>query len=109
MTYERRAAANSLLKRLDLQILFKRHNPNHFQCWVLDKSDEGIRDEVQQTLFSVLYKNEETTTQALDPDIYDRHIEQGLITAEVAIREQEEDGIDWQWFGGGLKRTSQQP
>lgn len=109
VTYERRAAANSLLKRLDLQILFKRHNPNHFQCWVLDKSDEGITDEVQQTLFSVLYKNEETTTQALDPDIYDRHIEQELITAEVAIREQEEDGIDWQWFGGGLKRKSQQP
>ena len=105
VTYEGRAAANSLLKRLDLQALFKRHNPTHFQCWVLDKSDEAITDEVQQTLFSVLYKNGETTTQALDPDIYDRHIEQGLITAAVAIREQEEDGIGWQCFGGKLQPT----
>lgn len=102
VTYEGRAAANSLLKRLDLKIMLRRYNPNHFQCWVLDKSNEAITDEVQQMLFSVLYKNGETTTQAFDPDIYDRHIEQGLTTAKAAIREQEEDGIDWKWFGGRL-------
>lgn len=104
VTYEGRAAANSLLKRLDLQVLFKRHNPSHFQCWVLDKSDEAVTDEVQQMLFSVLYEGERATTQPLDPDIYDRQVEQDLITAAVAIREQEEDGIGWQYFGGGLRR-----
>lgn len=109
VTYEGRAAANSLLKRLHLQVLFKRHNPSHFQCWVLDKSDEAVTDEVQQMLFSVLYEGERATTQPLDPDIYDRQVEHDVITAAVAIREQEEDGIGWQHFGGGLKRQRPRP
>lgn len=107
-TYEKRASANSLLKRLGLQFQFKRYDPNHFLCWALDTSNEVVTDETEQMLFSVLYKDGETTTQALDPDIYERQIEQGLITAAAAIREQEEDGIGWEWFGGKLTqpRTS---
>lgn len=104
VTYERRAAANSLLKRLGIQVQFKRDNPSRFHCWVLDKSDEAVTDETQQLLFSVLYEGEQVTIQPLAPDIYDRQIEQGVIPAAVAIREQEEDGIGWQWFGGKLKQ-----
>ncbi|NBB32963.1 recombinase family protein [Pseudomonas sp. BC115LW] len=107
VTYEGRALANSLLKRLGIQVQLKRYDPTHFQCWVLDKSDESVTEEVEQMLFGILYKDGETTTQALDPDIFDRLIEQGLITAAVATREQEEDedgknGVGWQWFGGRL-------
>lgn len=104
VTYEGRAAANSLLKRLGLQILFRRHNPSRFQCWVLDKSDETVTEEIQQMLFSVLYEDGHATTQPLDPDIYGRQVEQGVITAEAAIREQEEEGISWHWFGGKLSQ-----
>lgn len=121
VTYEGRAAANSLLKRLGIQVQLKRDNPNRFQCRVLDKSDEAVTDEIQQMLFGVLYEGELVTTQPLDPDIYDRQVEQaaaqspdsdsyvaqgkqGVITPAIAIREQEEDGIGWQWFGGKLKR-----
>lgn len=121
VTYEGRAAANSLLKRLGIQVQLKRDNPSRFQCRVLDKSDEAVTDEIQQMLFGVLYEGEQVTTQPLDPDIYDRQIEQaaaqspdsdscvdqgkqGVITPAIAIREQEEDGIGWQWFGGKLKR-----
>ncbi|XBG30093.1 hypothetical protein ABH853_14345 [Pseudomonas sp. 13.2] len=105
VSYERRAAANSLLKRLGIQVQFKRDNPNRFQCRVLDKSDEAVSDDLQQMLFGILYEDDHATTQPLDPDIYDRQVEQGLITAAVAIREQEQDGIGWQWFGGKLKRS----
>lgn len=121
VTYEGRAAANSLLKRLGIQVQLKRDNPSRFQCRVLDKSDEAVTDEIQQMLFGVLYEGELVTTQPLDPDIYDRQVEQaaaqspdsgsyvaqgkqGVITPAIAIREQEEDGIGWQWFGGKLKR-----
>ncbi|MNO70585.1 hypothetical protein D3C76_614740 [compost metagenome] len=104
VSYEGRAAANSLLKRLGLQVLFRRHNPSRFQCWVLDKSNEAVTDEVQQMLFSVLYEDGHATTQPLDPDIYGRQVEQGVITAETAIREQEEEGISWHWFGGKLSQ-----
>ncbi|AHZ79982.1 MULTISPECIES: recombinase family protein [Pseudomonas] len=104
VTYEGRAAANSLLKRLGLQVLFRRHNPSRFQCWVLDKSEEAVTDEVQQMLFSVLYEDGHATTQPLDPDIYGRQVEQGLTTTEAAMREQEEEGIGWQWFGGKLSQ-----
>lgn len=106
VTYEGRAAANGLLKRLGLQVLFERHKPGRFQCWVLDTSDEAVTEEIQQMLFSVLYDGDHATTQPLDPDVYDRQIEQGLIIASAAAREQEEDGIGWEWFGGGLKRKS---
>lgn len=104
VTYEGRAAANSLLKRLGLQVLFKRHNLGRFQCWVLGKSDESVTDETQQMLFSVMYDDGHVTTQPLDPDIYDRQVEQGLTTIEAAMREQEEEGIGWQWFGGKLSQ-----
>lgn len=103
VTYEGRAAANSLLKRLSIQVQFKRDNPSRFQCWVLDKSDEAVTEEIQQMLFGVLYDDGKVTTQALDPDIYERHVEQGSITDAIALREQEEDGIGWEWFGDGLK------
>lgn len=109
VTYEGRAAANSLLKRLGIQVQFRRDNPSRFQCWVLDKSDEAVTEVIHQILFSVLYEGERATTQPLDPDIYDRQVEQDVITAAVAIREQEEDGIGWQHFGGGLKRKLPQP
>lgn len=105
VSYEGRAAANSLLKRLGIQVQFKRDNPSRFQCWVLDKSDEAVTDQVQQMLFGVLCEGEKATTQALNPDVYDRMVVQGVIKTTVAIREQEEDGIGWQWFGGKLKRT----
>lgn len=105
VTYEGRAAANSLLKRLGIQVQFKRDNPNRFQCRVLDKSDRAVTDEVQQMLFGVLYESEKATTQATDPDVYARQVEQGIIKTAAAIREQEEDGIGWQWFGGKLKRS----
>jgi DNA invertase Pin-like site-specific DNA recombinase len=105
VTYEGRAAANSLLKRLGIQVQLKRNDTNRFQCWVLDKSDEAVTEEIQQMLFSVLYESEQVTTQPLDPDIYDRQIEQGMIGAAVATCEQEEDGIGWQWFGGKLRST----
>ncbi|WP_198325386.1 recombinase family protein [Pseudomonas alkylphenolica] len=105
VTYEGRAAANSLLKRLGIQVQFKRDNPSRFQCWVLDKSDEAVTEEIQQILLGVLYEDGQVTTQAQDLDLYDRHIEQGVITKAIATREQEEDGIGWQWFGGKLKRS----
>lgn len=105
VTYEGRAAANSLLKRLGIQVQFKRNDTSRFQCWVLDKSDEAVTEEIQQMLFSVQYESERATTQPLDPDIYDRQIEQGMITAAIATREQEEDGIGWQWFGSKLRST----
>ncbi|OUM24658.1 hypothetical protein B8W72_26180 [Pseudomonas putida] len=105
VTYEGRSAANSLLKRLGIQVQLKRDTPSRFQCRVLDKSNEAVSDELQQMLFGVLYEDDHATTQPLDPDIYDRQVEQGLITAAVAIREQEQDGIGWQWFGGKLKRS----
>ena len=115
VTYENRANANSLLKRLSIHVQFKRDNPSRFQCWVLDKSDESVTDEIQQLLFGVLYDDEKATTQPLDPDIYDRQVEQAVslpvtcenplaITEEIAVREQGEDGIGWQWFGGKLQR-----
>lgn len=121
VTYEGRAAANSLLKRLGIEVQLKRDNPSRFQCRVLDKSDEAVTDEIQQMLFGVLYEGEQIITQPLDPDIYDRQVEQAaaqspvsdscvdqgkqsVITPAIAIREQEEDGIGWQWFGGKLKR-----
>lgn len=118
VTYEGRAAANSLLKRLDIQVQFKRYTPSRFQCWILDKSDEAVTEEIHQMLFGVLHEDEQITTQPLDPDIYDRQVEQAgansldldscfnqhVSTPAMAIREQEEDGIGWQWFGGKLKR-----
>lgn len=104
ISYEGRASANSLLKRLELQVQFKRYDPKRFQCWVLDKSDESVNEETDQVLFSVLYADGRTSTQALDPDIYDRQIEQGQITTAEAVRDQEE-GIGWQWFGGKLSAT----
>jgi len=102
VTYEGRAAANSLLKRLGIQVRFKRDNPSRFQCWVLDKSDEAVTEIMQQMLFGVLYDGENAITQPLDPDVYERQVEQGVVTAAMAIREQEEDGFGWQWFGGKL-------
>lgn len=105
VTYEGRAAANSLLKRLGIQVQFKRDNPSRLQCWVLDKSDETVTEETQQMLFGVLYDDGKVTTQALDPDIYGRHVEQGLTTNAIVTREQDEDGIGWQWLGGKLKRS----
>jgi DNA invertase Pin-like site-specific DNA recombinase len=103
VTYEGRAAANSLLKRLGVQVQFKRDNPGRFQCWVLDKSDEAVTEEIQQMLFGVLYEGEQATAQPLDPDIYERQVEQRVTTNAIATREQEEDGIGWQWFGGKLR------
>ena len=55
-------------------------------------------------LLSVLYEDGQATTQPLDPDIYGRQVEQGLTTAVAAMREQEEEGIGWQWFGGKLSQ-----
>lgn len=104
VSYEGRSAANSLLKRLGILVQLRRDNPNRFQCWVLDKSDESVTDEMQQILFGVLYDSEQVTTQPLDHDIYDRHVEQGVVAAGLTLREQEEDGIGWQWFGYKLKR-----
>lgn len=103
VTYEGRAAANSLLKRLGIQVQLKRDNPNRFQCRVLDKSDEAVSDELQKILFGVLYEDDHATTQSLDPDIYERQVDQGVVTSAMATREQEEDGIGWQWFGGKLR------
>jgi DNA invertase Pin-like site-specific DNA recombinase len=104
VTYERRAAANGLLKRLGIQVQLKRDNPSRFQCRVLDKSDEATTDEIQQILFGVLYEDGKVTTQALDPDIFNRQVEQGVISSIAAIREQEEDGVGWQWLSGKLTR-----
>ncbi|NWL19936.1 recombinase family protein [Pseudomonas umsongensis] len=104
VTYEGRAAANSLLKRLRVVILFKRYTPKNFRCWVLDKSDEEITDEIDQMLFGVLYKDGILTVQALDNDVYDRQIEQDEITAEDVNRDYE-GGIDGQWFGSVFRKT----
>jgi len=98
VTYEGRAAANSLLKRLRVVVLFKRHSPNNFRCWVLDKSDEEITEETEQFLFGILFKDGALAVQAFDNDIYERQIEQGEITAEGVNRDYEA-GIDGQWFG----------
>nr|WP_259407077.1 recombinase family protein [Pseudomonas sp. S07E 245] len=105
VTYEGRAAANSLLKRLGIQVQFKRDNPSRFQCWILDKSDEAVTEEIQQMLFGVLYDDGTVATQALDADIHGRQVEQGLITNAIAFRELEDDGIGWQWFGGKLRKS----
>ncbi|MFG0529848.1 recombinase family protein [Pseudomonas sp. yb_2] len=98
VTYEGRAAANSLLKRLELQVVFQRHNPTHFRCWVLDNSDETITDEIEKMLFGVQWKDGETSTQPLDNDIWERQIEQGEITEEDVYRDHV-GGIDGAWFG----------
>ncbi|ATP52685.1 recombinase family protein [Pseudomonas putida] len=102
VTYEGRAAANSLLKRLELQVVFKRHNPSHFRCWVLDKTDETVSDEIEQMLFGVLWKDGEASTQPLDNDTWQRRIEQGEITEEDVYRDHE-GGIDGEWFGSPFR------
>lgn len=103
VTYEGRASANSLMKRLDLQVVFQRNNPSQFRCWVLNKSDETVTDETGQMLFGVLWKDGEASTQPLDNDTWERQVEQDVTTAAIATREQEQDGIGWQWFGGKLQ------
>ncbi|MHC8336487.1 recombinase family protein [Pseudomonas sp. LB3P25] len=104
VTYEGRAAANSLLKRLRVVVLFKRHSPKNFRCWVLDKSDDEVTEEIDQMLFGILYKDGILTVQALDNDVYDRQIEQDEITAEDVNRDYE-GGIDGQWFGSVFGNT----
>lgn len=98
VTYEGRAAANSLLKRLGIEVQFKRQNPGTFRCWALDKSNEDAAQENDQILFGILYENGALTVQALDNDVFIRQIEQGEITAEDVNRDYE-GGIDSQWFG----------
>jgi hypothetical protein len=97
VTYEGRAAANSLLKRLRVQIQFKRYNPNHFWCWVLDKSDDAITEIGDQMLFGIRYDQGTLTIQAFDDDIYERQIQQGELTATDFSRDVDW-GIDGQWF-----------
>lgn len=98
VTYEGRAAANSLLKRLGIEVQFKRQNPSNFRCWALDKSNEEAAQESDQILFGILYEDGTLTVQALDNDVFIRQIEQGEITAEDVNRDYE-GGIDGQWFG----------
>lgn len=97
VTYEGRAAANSLLKRLAVQVQFKRYAPNHFWCWVLDKSDEATTELGDQLLFGIRYEKAVLMTQAFDDDIYQRQIRQGERTKEDISRDGEW-GVDNRWF-----------
>jgi DNA invertase Pin-like site-specific DNA recombinase len=97
VTYEGRAAANSLLKRLGIQVQFKRHNPTRFRCWVLDKSDDAVTEAGDQLLFGIYFEQGLLTTQAFDNDVFDRQIRQGEVSAEDMERDYEH-GIGGEWF-----------
>ncbi|WP_263261880.1 recombinase family protein [Pseudomonas sp. RIT-PI-S] len=97
VTYEGRAAANSLLKRLGIQVQFRRYSPTRFRCWVLDKSDDAITGANEQMLFGIAYEQGTLTTQAFDDDIYERQLRQGELTPEDVWRDQN-SGIGGEWF-----------
>lgn len=104
VSFEGRAAANSLLKRLKIFIRFRRFAPNHFQCWVLDHSSEMESEKDGRMLFSIMFTNGDITQQALDEEIWAKQIQQGERSPAQVDREHEE-GIGWQWFGGKLGST----
>jgi hypothetical protein len=104
VSFEGRAAANSLLKRLGIIIRFRRFAPNNFQCWVLDHSGEVESEKDGRMLVSFKYADGDMTTQALDEDIWVKQIQQGERSPAQVDREHEE-GIGWQWFGGKLRST----
>lgn len=103
VSFEGRAAANSLLKRLGIITRFRRFTPNNFQCWVLDHSVEEESEKDGRMLVSFKYADGDISTQALDENIWAKQIQQGERSAAQVDREQEE-GIGWQWFGGKLRR-----
>jgi DNA invertase Pin-like site-specific DNA recombinase len=104
VSYEGRAAANSLLKRLGIIIRFRRFVPNNFQCWVLDHSGEVETEKDGRILVSFKFTDGDITQQALDEDIWAKQIQQGERSPAEVEREYEE-GIGWQWFGGKLRST----
>jgi DNA invertase Pin-like site-specific DNA recombinase len=101
VSFEGRAAANSLLKRLGIIIRFRRFEPNNFQCWVLDHSGEVESEKDGRMLFSIKFTDGDITQQALDEEIWAKQIQQGERSPAEVEREHEE-GIGWQWFGGKL-------
>ncbi|NBA94376.1 recombinase family protein [Pseudomonas sp. R5(2019)] len=104
VSFEGRAAANSLLKRLEITIYFRRFNTSDFQCWVLDHSGEAESEDDERMLFSIKYTDGDITRQALDDDIWARQVQQGELDEDQVAREQEE-GTGWQWFGGKLRSS----
>lgn len=104
VSFEGRAAANSLLKRLGITVRFRRFVPNNFQCWVLDHSGEVESEDGGRMLVSFKYTDGDITQQALDEDIWAKQIQQGERSPAQVEREHEE-GIGWQWFGGKLSST----
>lgn len=104
VSFEGRAAANSLLKRLGIIIRFRRFVPNNFQCWVLDHSDELESGNDGRMLVSYKYTDGAITQQALDEDVWAKQIQQGERSPAEVEREHEE-GIGWQWFGGKLRSS----
>jgi DNA invertase Pin-like site-specific DNA recombinase len=104
VSFEGRAAANSLLKRLGIKVRFRRFVPNNFQCWVLDHSDEVESGNNGRMLVSYQYTDGAINQQALDEDVWAKQIQQGERTPTEVVREHEE-GIGWQWFGGKLRST----
>ena len=105
VSYEGRAAANSLLKRLGIIVRFRRFVPNNFQCWVLDHSGEVESEKEGRMLVSYRYIDGAITHQALDDDIWEKQVQQGELSADQVAHEQEE-GIDWRWLGGKLRSTT---
>ncbi|MDH4656024.1 recombinase family protein [Pseudomonas sp. BN606] len=103
VSYEGRAAANSLLKRLGILVQFQRYNPNSFTCWVLDTTYESAANDFDGQLFGIKYLDGAVEVQAMDDDIWARQVEQGELDPDRAEREQEE-GISWHWFSEQLGR-----
>lgn len=102
VSYEGRAAANSLLKRLGITVQFQRYSPNNFQCWVLNTPDDDARaSDLERMLFGIKYVDGTITLQATDDDIWSRQVEQGELDEDRALYEQEH-GVGWDWFGGKL-------
>ncbi|MHC5347479.1 recombinase family protein [Metapseudomonas furukawaii] len=99
VSYEGRAAANSLMKRLGIVVQFQRYRLDNFRCYVLDTSDETVTDDMERMLFGVHYAEGAITLQATDVDIWARQVEQGELDPDRAALEQGE-GIGWQHFGG---------
>lgn len=104
VSFEGRAAANSLLKRLGIIVRFRRFVPNNFQCWVVDHSGEVESGNDGRMLVSIKYADGEMVSQALDEEIWAKQIQQGERSPAEVDRENE-DGIGWQWFGGNLRST----
>jgi len=103
VSFEGRAAANGLLKRLGIYGYFRCNGPGSAVCWVASAPEIPTSSNFDHLLFWIHLQGDKLTLQAADDSIWSRQVEQGELSEDQAALEMEE-GVSWHWFGGRLSR-----